>query len=58
MSACDLSKVTTHMIDQMIIQNRSALEITNLSKISGCEAIAEWVKPCTNHLYWSARITQ
>ena len=31
--------------------------LTKISKINGCEAIAEWIKPCTSHLYWSARTT-
>ena len=26
-------------------------------KVSGCEAINEWIRPCTNHLYWSAKTT-
>ena len=37
------------------------LEVTKvlakIAKASGCEAIAEWIKPCRNHLYWSARTT-
>ena len=32
--------------------------LTKLAKVSGSEIIAEWIKPCTNHLYWSARTTQ
>ena len=31
--------------------------LTKIGKMSGCEAITEWVKPCTNRLYWSARTT-
>ncbi|CAB3989188.1 Hypothetical predicted protein [Paramuricea clavata] len=31
--------------------------LTKLAKVSGCEAVTEWIKPCTNHLYWSARTT-
>ena len=29
-----------------------------IAKVSGCEAINEWIKPCTRHLYWSARTTR
>ena len=32
--------------------------LTKIAKISGCEGISEWIKPCTNHLYWSARTTK
>ena len=39
----------------------SCLEIrkvlSKLSKEKGCEVLAEWVKPCENHLYWSASST-
>ena len=31
--------------------------LTRTAKLSGCEALSEWIKPCTNHLYWSARTT-
>ena len=31
--------------------------LAKIAKASGCEAIAEWIKPCRNHLYWSARTT-
>ena len=31
--------------------------LTKVSKASGCEAVTEWIKPCTNHLYWNARTT-
>ena len=32
--------------------------LTKIAKVSGCESLGEWIKPCTNHLYWSARTTQ
>ena len=32
--------------------------LTKIAKVSGCEAIAEWIKPCRNHLYWSAKTTR
>ncbi len=31
--------------------------LTKIAKVSGCEAVAEWIKPCTSHLFWSARTT-
>ena len=27
--------------------------LTKVAKVSGCEAVTEWIKPCTNHFYWS-----
>lgn len=31
--------------------------MTKISKEKGCEALAEWIKPCENHLQWSAAST-
>ena len=31
--------------------------LSKLSKENGCEALAEWIRPCENHLYWSATTT-
>ena len=31
--------------------------LTKLSKLKGFEAIEEWIKPCENHLFWSAMST-
>ena len=31
--------------------------LTKLSKESGWESLSEWIRPCTNHLYWSATTT-
>ena len=31
--------------------------LTKLSKEKGFEIIAEWIKPCENHLHWSATST-
>jgi hypothetical protein len=31
--------------------------LTKIAKASRCEAISEWIKLCTNHLYWSAKTT-
>lgn len=31
--------------------------LSKLCKEKECESIAEWIKPCENHLYWSATTT-
>ena len=31
--------------------------LSKISKEKGCEALSEWIKPCENHLYWSASST-
>ena len=31
--------------------------LTKLAKYAGCESLLEWIKPCSNHLYWSATTT-
>ena len=31
--------------------------LSKLSKEKGLESIGEWIKPCENHLYWSATTT-
>lgn len=28
--------------------------LSKISKEKGCEALAEWIKPCERHLHWSA----
>ena len=28
--------------------------LSKSGKEKGCEAVNEWIKPCENHLYWSA----
>lgn len=32
-------------------------ELNKISKLKGCEDLAGWIKPCINHLYWSALST-
>ena len=32
--------------------------LTKIAKVDGCEAVAEWIKPCTSHLFWSASTTR
>ena len=31
--------------------------LSTIAKESGCEAVAEWIRPCVNHLHWSATST-
>ena len=31
--------------------------LTKLFKEKGCEELSDWIKPCENHLYWSAATT-
>ena len=31
--------------------------LSKLSKEKGCKELADWTKPCENHLYWSAATT-
>ena len=31
--------------------------LSKLAKEPGCEELAEWIRPCENHLYWSATST-
>ena len=32
--------------------------LTKIGKVSGNEIVNEWIKPCANHLFWSAMTTQ
>ena len=31
--------------------------LSKLAKERGCEVLADWIKPCENHLFWSASTT-
>ena len=31
--------------------------LSKIAKLKGCEAVENWIKPCENHLYWSATST-
>ena len=31
--------------------------LSAIAKESGCDAVAEWIRPCVNHLHWSATST-
>jgi len=43
------------------VHHKATMEIRNvllkLCKEKGCECTAEWIKPCEDHLYWSANST-
>ena len=38
----------------LLFKNKKSFQF---SKESGCEVLADWIKPCENHLYWSATST-
>lgn len=38
-----------------LVEIRKVLK--KIAKIKGCEVVDPWVKPCENHLYWSALST-
>lgn len=31
--------------------------LTKIAKLKGCESLNDWIRPCENHLYWSATTT-
>ena len=39
----------------MFLELRKVL--TAIAKQKGCEILTEWIRPCENHLYWSATTT-
>jgi len=47
----------THYFDIWHLKKKIRKVLSKLSKEKGCECIAEWIKPCENHLYWSATTT-
>lgn len=47
----------THYFDIWHLKKKIRKVLSKLSKENGCECIAEWIKPCENHLYWSATTT-
>lgn len=32
--------------------------LSKIAKFAGCEALSQWIRPCENHLYWSAMSTK
>ncbi|KAM7429650.1 hypothetical protein ABFA07_019533 [Porites harrisoni] len=47
----------THYFDIWHLKKKIRKVLSKLSKEKGCEILAEWIKPCENHLYWSATTT-
>ena len=50
-----LFKLNSFYFQSSVLEIRKVL--TKISKISGNEVLNEWIKPCANHLYWTARTT-
>ncbi|KAK3755170.1 hypothetical protein QZH41_010695 [Actinostola sp. cb2023] len=48
-----LTKIT-HYFDLWHLKKKINKVLTKLSKESGGEVLTPWIKPCGNHLYWSA----
>lgn len=58
--ASHIKKVLTkivHYFDIWHLKKKIRKVLTKLSKEKGCEMLSEWIKPCENHLYWSASTT-
>ncbi|XP_068757455.1 uncharacterized protein [Montipora capricornis] len=58
--ASHMKKVLTkivHYFDIWHLKKKIRKVLTKLSKEKGCEMLSEWIKPCENHLYWSALTT-
>lgn len=58
--ASHMKKVLTkivHYFDIWHLKKKIRKVLTKLSKEKGCEMLSEWIKPCENHLYWSASST-
>lgn len=46
-----------HYFDIWHLKKKIRKVLSKLSKEKGCESIAEWIRSCENHLYWSATTT-
>ncbi|XP_046863426.1 uncharacterized protein LOC124457186 [Xenia sp. Carnegie-2017] len=47
----------THYFDLWHLKKKLHKVLNKLAKEADCEELAEWVKPCINHFYWSATST-
>ncbi|XP_028416037.1 uncharacterized protein LOC114539599 [Dendronephthya gigantea] len=47
----------THYFDLWHLTKKVTKVLAKIAKYAGCESILEWIKPCCNHLYWSATTT-
>ena len=50
-----LKLINLFLLSNFFTEIRKSL--TAISKLKGCEVVAEWIKPCERHLYWSATST-
>ncbi|CAB3980925.1 PREDICTED: uncharacterized protein LOC107342022 [Paramuricea clavata] len=50
-------KNITHYFDLWHLIKKVSKVLKKIEKESGCEAISQWIKPCTNHLFWSVTTT-
>ncbi|XP_015765439.1 PREDICTED: uncharacterized protein LOC107344300 [Acropora digitifera] len=58
--ASHMKKVLTHIIhyfDIWHLKEKIRKVLSKLAKEKGCEVLADWIKPCENHLFWSASTT-
>ncbi|KXJ17797.1 uncharacterized protein LOC110233295 [Exaiptasia diaphana] len=46
-----------HYYDLWHLKKKIQKVLVKISKEKMCEALAEWIKPCTNHFYWSVTST-
>ncbi|KAK3745185.1 hypothetical protein QZH41_008383, partial [Actinostola sp. cb2023] len=44
----------THYFDIWHLKKKIRKVLTKISQEKGCEELKVWIKPCENHLYWSA----
>ncbi|XP_068697440.1 uncharacterized protein [Montipora foliosa] len=51
-----LNKIV-HYFDIWDLKKKIRKVLSKVSKEKGCEALGEWIKPCENHLQWSATST-
>lgn len=47
----------THYFDLWHLKKKVQKLLSTIAKESGCEAVTEWIRPCINHLHWSATST-
>ncbi|XP_031551765.1 uncharacterized protein LOC116289030 [Actinia tenebrosa] len=47
----------THYFDLWHLKKKIHKVLTKISKEKGCEVLNQWIKPCQNHLVWSATST-
>ncbi|XP_028394427.1 uncharacterized protein LOC114518614 [Dendronephthya gigantea] len=47
-----------HYFDVWHLKKKITKVLTKIAKVSGNEILNEWIKPCANHLFWSAMTTK